>query len=198
MNEETLTEEVRDAGAQAVPTDTGEASAPPVQTETEAAPPENTPPMNDPPAAELPTSSGETLSHREAERSVPLPSPEAMRGHLAGLYRQAEELKADFPDFDLEVAMEEPEFLRLTSPLCGVSVRAAYCALHASDIARRAARLTEETLRGRLRADARRPREGGGEAARPALSPRGRSEKERQALRERIEAAAARGEKIYP
>ena len=50
--------------------------------------------------------------------------------HLRALHAQAEELRRDFPDFDLDAALRDPAFLRLTAPALGVGVREAFYALN--------------------------------------------------------------------
>ena len=53
-----------------------------------------------------------------------------LRSHYSELERQAEELRRSIPEFSLSEALQEPEFLRLTSPGVGLSVENAYYALH--------------------------------------------------------------------
>lgn len=124
--------------------------------------------------------------------------------HLRALHAQAEELKRDFPDFDLDAALHDPAFLRLTAPALGVGVREAFYALNRPRLdALAAARAAEESralLARAVSGGAQRPREGGGSGAAALLrSDYAALSRERQlALKQRIREAAARGEKMYP
>ena len=131
------------------------------------------------------------------------PDPGIMN-HLRSLHAQAEELKRDFPDFDLDAALHDPAFLRLTAPALGVGVREAFYALNRPRLdALAAARAAEESkalLARAVSGGAQRPREGGGSGAAALLrSDYAALPRERQlALKQRIREAAARGEKMYP
>jgi len=124
--------------------------------------------------------------------------------HLDSLRRQAEALREEFPDFDLDAALRDPDFLRLTAPGLGVDLRRAYYALHREDLDSRAARRAAEETRRRLArslaSGGLRPREGGGQEAAAALASdyRSLSRPQQLQLKQRIIEAAARGEKIYP
>jgi hypothetical protein len=56
-----------------------------------------------------------------------------MMQHIAGIKQQAEELKQLFPGFDLDKEMQNPEFIKMTSP-GGISVKQAFFALHGDDL----------------------------------------------------------------
>ena len=126
------------------------------------------------------------------------------REHLDSLRAQAEELRRDFPDFALDAALRDPDFLRLTAPGLGVDLRRAYYALHREELDGRAARqAAEETRRQLVRSLASaegRPREGGGQqaAAQLAADYRSLSRSQQLQLKQRILEAAAKGEKLYP
>ena len=131
------------------------------------------------------------------------PDPNIMN-HLRSLQAQAEELRRDFPDFDLDAALRDPAFLRLTAPALGVGVREAFYALNRPRLdelaAARAAEESRALLARAVSGGARRPREGGGSGAAALLrSDYAALPRERQlALKQRIREAAARGEKMYP
>ena len=57
-----------------------------------------------------------------------------MQAHFASLVQQAEELKPMFPDFDLENEMANPQFMRLTMPDVGMTVKQAYYAVHGEEL----------------------------------------------------------------
>ena len=143
-----------------------------------------------------------TEAARETEAAEG-PDPDIL-DHLRSLHAQAEELKRDFPDFDLDAALHDPAFLRLTAPALGVGVREAFYALNRPRLdALAAARAAEESkalLARAVSGGAQRPREGGGSGAAALLrSDYAALPRERQlALKQRIREAAARGEKMYP
>ena len=141
--------------------------------------------------------SGGAAAENNSESRVPDP---ALASHLASLHAQSAELAREIPDFDLRVALQDPDFLRMTSPAVGLSVRRAWYALHGEDRERQAARRAREEAAEALRRGAARPREGGrspgGTLSRADPASLGRAE--RAALRQRIRDAAARGEKLYP
>lgn len=124
----------------------------------------------------------------------------AILSHLSSLRAQEAELRREVPDFTLEDAFRDTDFLRLTSPTVGISVRRAYFALHGAERERRAAEESARRLAQSVASGARRPQEGGGHtaAALTAADPAQLSAAQRRELKARITAAAARGEKIYP
>lgn len=58
---------------------------------------------------------------------------QVMQQHVAGIIQQAEDLKKLFPGFDLDAEMQNPEFVKMTSP-GGVSVKQAFFALHGEEL----------------------------------------------------------------
>lgn len=128
---------------------------------------------------------------------------EAVSRHYDGLCRQAEELKKEFPDFDLVDALKDGEFLRMTAPGVGVSVQNAFYATHRQQVeeltARRAAEEAKRFAARSIAAGAARPRESGSIQSAPHPSAAGRAATPggREQLKRDIRAAAARGEKIY-
>ena len=89
--------------------------------------------------------------------------------------------------------------MRLTAPGVGVGVRRAWDALHGDQLRRAAAEESARLLAQSVAQGLARPREGGGQTgAPPALDYRSLSRGEQLRLKERIVAAAARGEKLYP
>lgn len=127
----------------------------------------------------------------------------AMARHYDRLCSEAEELKKEFPEFDLIEALKDGEFLRMTAPIVGVSVRGAYYATHARELNERSARkAAEETKRlaaKSIAAGAGRPRESRGIQYAPSFSTGSRTMTRdgREKLKQDIRTAAARGEKIY-
>ena len=89
----------------------------------------------------------------------------AMRQHFMQLTRQSEQLRRDFPAFDLMREIRNPQFLRLTAPGSGISVKDAFYALHGEEIQRRsmeyAARQAGRSIAASVQAGASRPTENG-------------------------------------
>jgi len=121
--------------------------------------------------------------------------------HFAGLERQAEEMKQSVPGFDLGKELENPLFVRLTSPYMGVAVEDAFYTVHRRELQEAAAKNTAEKLSNAIQAGGRRPEENGlsGKAASVTVFDyRKASPEQKMALKRRIREAAARGEKVYP
>ena len=90
----------------------------------------------------------------------------ARQEHFQRLAQQAEELKAQFPDFDLMKEIESnPRFVRMTAPGVGMSVQEAYYAIHGQEIQRQsmqyAAQQAGKRIADSVRAGASRPMENG-------------------------------------
>lgn len=90
-----------------------------------------------------------------------------LQQHFMGMRKQAEELKKYFPDFDLQRELQDPNFLRYTSPEIGMSVTDAFYSIHHDAIMQQQA----EAIARRAKADAAasirsgaRPRENGSAA----------------------------------
>ena len=123
-----------------------------------------------------------------------------LRAHLDSLIAQAEALRREQPDFDLDAALRDPAFLRLTAPALGVGVREAWYALHREELEARAAARSRELLARAVSGGRSRPREGGGleSAALTRSDYRSLSREARERLKQDILEASARGEKLYP
>ena len=89
----------------------------------------------------------------------------AIRRHFASLAFQAEEMKRQFPDFDLMREMHHPAFLSMTAPGKGISVKDAFYAVHGEELQRDsmryAARAASQRIAASVRAGASRPVENG-------------------------------------
>ena len=154
-------------------------------------------------SGEIQDASGEIREERAREPSAEQRLRQA-REHLDSLYAQAADLRREFPDFDLEAALGDADFVRLTAPGLGVDLRRAYYALNRSRLDERAARRGAEEsgrlLTRALASGGSRPREGGGQQAAGLIAAdyRHLSRSQQQDLKQRILEAAARGEKLYP
>lgn len=59
---------------------------------------------------------------------------QSLQAHFAGLQQQAVQLKAKYPSFDLGAELQNPAFVRMTSPEGGLTVEQAFHALHYSEL----------------------------------------------------------------
>ena len=126
--------------------------------------------------------------------------------HFAKLEQQGEALKKLFPSFDLRTELQNPVFARMTAPGTGLmSVEDAYRAVHRKEIeaaqSQVIAQKTAEKMSNAIQAGARRPDENGtsGQSASVTTFDYSKASKaQRDALKQQIRAAAARGEKLYP
>ena len=128
-----------------------------------------------------------------------------LHNHFKSLEQQGEALKKLFPKFDLRTELQNPVFARMTSPNVGVSVEDAYHAVHRKEIMAAGmqvtAQQTAQKISNAIQAGSRRPDENGtsGQSASVTTFDYSRASKaQRDALKQQIRAAAARGEKLYP
>ncbi len=128
----------------------------------------------------------------------------SLRQHVEKLRRQEAQMKEEFPGFDLRTELENETFRRWVGPEIGMSVRDAYYALHREELdkARTAAiaQRMQEAMAANIAAGQARPEERGRSQGASLGQERSApmTREERAALKQRILAAAARGEKIYP
>lgn len=125
--------------------------------------------------------------------------------HIEGLKQQGEQLKKQFPAFDLMTELRNPAFARMTSPNGGVSVEDAYYAVHRKEIMSAANNIvsqrTAQMISNSIRSGQGRPAENGTSSQAPSVSTfdyAKASKDQREELKRKIRMAAARGEKIYP
>lgn len=127
------------------------------------------------------------------------------REHIAGLERQGEELKKIFPSFDLSKELSNPVFARMTSPNIGISLMDAYYAIHRNEIQaasmQATAQIAAQKISNSIQSNQKRPNEAGTTGQAPSVTTfnyKNASKEQREAFKQRIRDAAARGEKIYP
>ena len=139
---------------------------------------------------------------REEARNL---EQQKIQNHIMKLEQQGEELKKMFPNFDLRTELQNPVFARMTSPNVGVSVEDAYHAVHRKEIMQAGmqvtAQQTAQKISNAIQAGYRRPDENGtsGQSASVTTFDYSKASKaQRDALKQQIRAAAARGEKLYP
>ena len=121
--------------------------------------------------------------------------------HIMKLEQQGEEMKKVFPNFDLRKELQNPVFVRMTSPNVGLSVEDAYYACHRKELQTAAmqvtAQKTAQKISNDIQAGRRRPSENGTSGQAPSVTTfdyRSMSPEQRKALKDRIRS----GEKIYP
>lgn len=73
--------------------------------------------------------------------------------------KQAEDMKGEYPEFDLQTEMQNPEFQKLLRN--GVTMEGAYMALHFGDVKARMTARAEKKVTDAVAAGAKRPRENG-------------------------------------
>lgn len=125
--------------------------------------------------------------------------------HIKSLEQQGEQMKAVFPNFNLMQELQNPAFARMTSPNVGISVEDAYYAVHRKEIMAAGMQVTAQKtasmISNSIQAGSRRPAEAGITGQAPSVTTfdyKNASREQRDALKQRIRSAAARGEKVYP
>lgn len=120
---------------------------------------------------------------------------EGVQRHYQKLAAQAEAMREQFPDINLDNELRNPTFMRLTAPDIGMSVEDAYFAVHHKDLAPQMMAYGMQRARNQMAqsimANQQRPKEGAlksqqSAAADVKIDPRGMTRKERDALRNRI------------
>jgi hypothetical protein len=130
---------------------------------------------------------------------------ERNRKHFEGLMRQAEEMKAMYPNFDLQKELQNPAFFRMTAPDVNIPIKMAYQAVHGEEIMTTgmqvAAQKTAQQISNSIQAGGRRPMEAGTTAQAPSVTTfdyRKASPEQRKAMKDYILSEAAHGRKVYP
>ena len=91
-----------------------------------------------------------------------------LQQHFMGMQQQAKKIQEIYPDFDLQKELQDPQFLRWTSPEGGMSVEQAFYALHHDAILEQQADVIARKVKADTAASIRsgvRPRENGSSAA---------------------------------
>ena len=143
-----------------------------------------------------PDSDTEQERKDSTQQIPPSPSPPALRAHFARLCAEADALHRADPGFDLDTALRDPAFVRLTAPDVGVPVADAWYALHRREYAETLRRESLEQAAAAVASGSLRPREGGRASGGELLGtdPRRMTAAQRAELRDRIK----RGERVYP
>ena len=158
---------------------------------------------------ELGTAKQEVLNNLDTARQQRVEAQtieeERFQNHIRSLEQQAEQMKAVFPNFNLMQELQDPRFARMTAPNVGMSVEDAYYAVHRKEIMSRGMQVTAQKtasmISNSIQAGSRRPAEAGITGQAPSVTTfdyKNASVEQRNALKQRIRSAAARGEKVYP
>ena len=122
-----------------------------------------------------------------------------LKGHIAGLMQQGEELKKIFPDFDFLTEMQNEQFRNATSPEGGMTVKQAYYAIHGDELMPQmlgyGMKRAQEQMGQTIQAQRQRPAEGAmrGQAQQAAslkINPANLTRKERDRIRNLIHGGA--------
>ena len=139
---------------------------------------------------------------REQQKTL---EDQKMEQHIAKINRQAEEMKKVFPNFDLRTEMQNPAFVRMTHPNVGMSVEAAYHAIHYKELQAAAmqvtAQKTAQKISNSIQSGSRRPSENGTSGQAPSVTTFDYSKaspEQRNAFKQYIRSEAAKGRKVYP
>ena len=119
-----------------------------------------------------------------------------LRAHFARLCAEADAPHRADPGFDLDSALRDPAFVRLTAPDVGVPVADAWYAPHRREYAETLRRESLEQAAAAVASGSLRPREGGRASGGEPLGtdPRRMTAAQRAEPRDRIK----RGERVYP
>lgn len=106
---------------------------------------------------------------REAKQQQAADRERQLQEHFYKMQQQAADLKQEFPNFDFEQELKNPDFVRLTAPDVGFDVRRAFRAAHMDEIEKQqveavAARAKADAARA-VQAGQARPRENGSSSA---------------------------------
>ena len=139
----------------------------------------------------------EEENRRHTEMEQQSIQEQMLRGHYQKLVQQAEEFRKQVPDFDLQEALKDPQFMRLTGPNVGVSVEQAFYAINGKNVAAASMKAGMERAQKQLgqtiRAQGMRPVEGaahgqGQPAAQAPMDFRSMSRADRERFRNQVKA----------
>lgn len=123
------------------------------------------------------------------------------REHIQRMVTDFQKVKEAFPNADLRTELQNPAFVRLTSPEVGVSVNDAYWLIHRNEIEPQAmqfaAQKAQQKLSQAIQSGKSRPAENGSKATAPALDIRDDPRKWSRQDREEVKRRARMGEKVY-
>jgi len=137
----------------------------------------------------------ENQLHQAQEAEAQRQETARIQQHFGKLREQEQAMKQLYPDFSLEKELQNPNFMRLTSPDVGVSVEDAYYAVHHKELAPQMMAYGMERAKNQLsqtlQAQRSRPAEGamktqGQPAAAVRIDPRNMTRKEREEIKRQV------------
>lgn len=144
----------------------------------------------------------EQENHNALQQMRQQQAQDLIRAHGENLQQQAEKMRQVFPNFDLHKELRDPRFARMVGPGVGVSVADAYHALHRREIeaisARTVAKQVAQRVAGAISGTRRVAEHGASAPSVTTFDYRNATQAQQEALKQKIRAAAARGEKVYP
>lgn len=143
----------------------------------------------------------EKFKARQEEQERQTLEQQNRQKHYMKLVQQSEDLKSRFPAFDLQTELQNPTFLRMTSPQVGLSVEDAYYAIHRKEIQEATARSVEQKVAASMAANKARPSENGIASQASSLGAvdfKHLSKAQREGIRQQVRAAKASGRTLYP
>lgn len=142
---------------------------------------------------------------REQRQQEQTLEQQRIQQHIVKLQQQGEAMKEKFPGFDLQKELQNPAFLRMTSPNVGISVEDAYFAVHRNEIMAAGmqvtAQKTAQKISNAIQAGSRRPTEAGTSGQAPSVTTFDYSKaspEQRAAFKAHLRSEAAKGRKVYP
>lgn len=139
---------------------------------------------------------------RDQERTI---EQQRNEQHIMKLVQQGEEMKKVFPNFDLRTELQNPAFVRMTSPNVGISVEDAYYTVHRKELQSASmqvvAHKTAQKISNDIQAGRRRPSENGTTGQAPSVTTFDYSKaspEQRKAFKQFLRSEAAQGRKVYP
>lgn len=141
------------------------------------------------------------VKQQDEERQISA-RQQLIQNHLQSLYAQASEMQAEFPDFNLEVELQNDDFRRLTQPGVNVPLRTAYYVVHEKEIqqaqAAAVAKATQEKISASFKVNNARPQEVGANAQAANISTINMKDPAfRAEIKARMQEAARQGKSLY-
>ena len=144
-------------------------------------------------------------TERQQQQEAITVEQQRFQEHIDSLERQAEAMKAVFPNFDLRTELRNPAFARMTAPGGGVSVEDAYYAVHRKELQAAAmqatAQATAQKISNSIQANGRRPQENGTSGQAPSVTTFDYSKaspEQRAKIKEAMRREAAQGRRVTP
>lgn len=136
---------------------------------------------------------------------IPQNREKQVRARFDDIIKQANDLSAKQPSFNLTQELENPKFLRLISPDSPLTLEEAYFSAHRdeieSELIAQTTKRTAEKIAGAVRSGSIRPIENGLSKRAPTVTYfdyRSATKEQRESIKRQIRSGAANGRKVYP